>query len=65
MKKAFKDSKWYWYIPILWFYFLPQISRWMLNGENLNERAFRLVVTEILILPNVFVIIGIIMHFFN
>lgn len=44
MKRAFKESKWYWYIPIISMFWIKQMAEWILNGENEAERSNRYVV---------------------
>lgn len=41
MKKAFLESKWWFYIPILSYIRVWEISEWVLNGENENDRISR------------------------
>lgn len=53
MRKAIKDSKWYWYISLLWLYFLPTMSKWTLEEKDGLESGWRLFLIEILMFPTI------------
>ena len=55
MRKAILDSKWYWYLPLIWIYCIPQMSRWTLSGQDELERGWRMILTEFLMFPSVLV----------
>lgn len=52
MIKAIKDSKWYWWIPVVYFIFLLDICKWTLEPDLIQERANRSLLSEILMLPS-------------
>jgi hypothetical protein len=55
-----KDSKWYWWLPIIWIYYIPTMSRWALSAETKLERQWRMVLTLYLMFPSILIIIYII-----
>jgi hypothetical protein len=44
MWKAIKESKWYWYIPIVSFIFFKEMTNWEMSGKTLHECMNRNVV---------------------
>lgn len=63
MIKAFLDSKWYWYIPIISMYFLSQMSRWGFEPETVEERNYRSIIIDLTIPLHVFGIIFLLFYF--
>lgn len=60
MRKAIKDSKWYWWIPLVYFIFLFKISKWTFEPDSIQERADRGTLCDFLMLPSLIIIIIII-----
>lgn len=63
MKKAIKDSKWYWWIPIVYVFYIGEIIDWTFESDDVEERNNRHNLATLLIYPNIFVTIGIILYF--
>ena len=57
MKKAFSDSKWWFYIPIVSLFLLKKISEWVLNSETPQEFNYRNILVWYLIYSQVIPII--------
>jgi hypothetical protein len=55
--KELKQSKWYWFIPVIGLGFLWQMSKWMFNGETYIDRGWRLIVIECIIPINVMTLV--------
>lgn len=61
MKKAIKDSKWYWWIPIVYVFYMFEMSVWVFDdSKSIKERQYRQLLTQLLMFPSIFIIIGII-----
>jgi hypothetical protein len=41
MKKAFLDSKWYFYIPLISIFFLKEMVNWIFDGKDSEECNYR------------------------
>lgn len=61
MINQIKNSKWYWYIPLLSMFFLHEISVWVLEAKGFDVRYERNNVVLMVIIPiHLLAIIGII-----
>lgn len=41
MKKALKESKWWFFIPLISLIFLHKMSIWVFSAENTNDCGYR------------------------
>ena len=51
MKKAFLESKWWFYIPVVSMFFIPKMSRWVLDAKTTNDMQWR----DIIIMYSLFI----------
>lgn len=57
MLKAIKDSKWYWWIPIIWLFCIHKMSKWIFEPDSYVERTYRGLLVELLMFPTLFIIL--------
>jgi len=61
MLKELKNTKWYWFIPLLSLYFGYQMSMWTMNGETYLCKSKRSLITTFnVVFPNIFIFLGLI-----
>lgn len=51
MLKEIKNSKWYWFIPLLSMFFLHEISVWVLEAKDFDSRYQKNNVVLFVIIP--------------
>jgi len=56
MRKAIKDAKWYWFIPTVWLFVLPQLAKWILDPEENSVRMSRYILSLYLMFPTVIIL---------
>lgn len=57
MKQAIKDSRWYWYIPIVFFFFIEEATDWAFNAD-FDNRQLRFNLVYIIMICHLILIIG-------
>ena len=63
MKKAFLDSKWWFYIPIISLFFIPKMSNWVFDGKTTLECQWRDIIITFSLFIHTITCIGILMYF--
>ena len=63
MKKAILDSKWYWYVSLVWVFYIHQMSKWCFEPESYSERVSRSILTDMLMFPTIIFTLAIIIYF--
>ena len=63
MWKLLKQTKWYWYLPIISLFFIHKMSIWVFEGEDAIERGWRDIIILFLIIPNSFYVLFLILFF--
>jgi hypothetical protein len=46
-----KTSKWYWYIPLISIFFLPEVAIWIVEAEDASERTDRNNIVQYILFP--------------
>lgn len=65
MKKALKDSKWWFFIPLVSLIFLHTMSKWTFQAENSNDCGWRGIVCTYSIFLHIIPICLILNYFFK
>jgi hypothetical protein len=65
MKKAIKDSKWWFYIPIISMLFMSKITCWIFDGKTTLERQWRSILILYSTIIHAVPIVGIMTYFTN
>ena len=55
MKKALRDSKWYWYVPFIFLFCLGNITNWIFNPRTRSERHHRYTLSISLVFPTIII----------
>jgi hypothetical protein len=64
MKKAFLESKWWFYIPILSHIRISEITEWVMNGEKELDRTYRHYLVLLIILLQSFMTLKLLLIIF-
>lgn len=65
MKKAFLESKWWFFIPIISLLFIHKITLWVFDGKDNLDMGWRDVVISFSLFLHIIPIMGIIMYIFK
>ena len=63
MKKAFKQSKWWFYLPLISLVFLHKMSEWVFKGETSEDCGWRSIVIDLTIPLHLFATFFLLFYF--
>lgn len=49
--QAARQSRWYWWLPVVWIFCIPQMSRWTFDSNEYLVRAWRSNLVILLMFP--------------
>ena len=58
MKKAFQESKWWWYIPAISLFFIEEQADWAMKGTDRESYMKTMLTTLLLVLHVIFLIVS-------
>lgn len=65
MRKAIKESRWFWYIPVIWLFCIPEMSKWALSAEQEIDRGWRIILIDFLMFPTIIALLILIILIFK